>query len=485
MRNRLWAYFTTEYLSLVSLIRLPIIAMVISVAVAFALCGYLGLETLYERSNQNFRDTIRERYKVEIQHIVETVASAIESTMSGRVGPELSSDQQEAVKRIIRGAKFELSKTQPGVWNGYVFLYDTEGRCLAHGFEREREGKAFLEFTDEDGRALVKQLRDQAQQGGGFVEYKFRKPDEPAGTFPKISYAKSLRGGQWWLGAGVYADDVEHVIVREREKQDVQRTVAVGLLFVLSGLLMLVFLYIGLIVSRTTSQPIVKRMQALSRAADEERLLFAGDLHNKVGQMVVQIKQKLAEITGLPDEKRRQTHADECSKYIDDFSEYCSKTLHNIYPLVLDHGVSTAFAYFLKEVRASTSVQFARQIHEVPPSDSGRERALYLIGQGLVQNVLNHAEASLIDVTLAYQAERVMLRVEDNGRGFHPDAVLKKESIGQSRFGLPWIVAQVEMYEGKVKLNSSPGLGTIAEITMPWPTGVTNVRGHASFMGDR
>ncbi len=476
MRNRVRASFATEYLSLISLIRLPIVAMVISVAVAFALCGYFGLNILYERSNQNLRDAIRERYKVEIQHIIETVASAIESTMSGRVGPELSPDQQEAVKRIIRGAKFQLSKTQPGVWNGYVFLYDMNGKCIAHGLDRDKEEQILLELTDKDGVALVKQLRNQAQQGGGFLEYKWKKPDEQAGTFPKISYAKNLRGGQWWLGAGVYADEVEHVIALERGKQDAQRTVAVVLSFILSGLLMLVFLYIGLVVSRATSQPIVKRMKALSRAADGERLLFAGDLHNKVGQVVVQVKQKLAEVTGSPDAGRRQAYAEECSQCIDDFSEYCGKTLHDIYPLVLDHGVSTAFAYFLKEIKASTAVQFARQIQEVPPSDSGRERALYLVGQGLVQNVLNHAEASLVEVTLAYHAKRVTLRVKDNGRGFHADAALKRESIGQSRFGLPWIVAQVEMYEGRAKWDSSPGRGTIAEVTMPWPIAITNVR---------
>lgn len=268
------------------------------------------------------------------------------------------------------------------------------------------------------------------------------------------------------VGAGVYVDEIEHVIALERVKQKKQRNGVVLGLFALSSALLLIFWHIGAALSRATSQPILERMRTLSKAADGERLLFPGDLHNRVGDFVAHLKGQLIEVTETPNAEMRGAQVDECLQSIDVFSEHCHKILRDIYPPVLDHGVSTAFTYFLKEVKASTTVQFVRHISEVPRSDSGRERAL---GQGLVQNALIHAGASLIEVTLAYQAESVTLRVKDNGRGFRTETVSMKESIGKSRFGLPWILAQVEMYEGKITLDSSPGSGTTADISMPWP----------------
>lgn len=106
---------------LVHLIRNYLAGIVLGMTGLIALLGYIGLEKLYENANQNLERTIRDRYKAEIQHVVETVAATIEATVPGEIGPELSLIQQEAVKRIIRGAKFESSTMKPDVWNGYFF----------------------------------------------------------------------------------------------------------------------------------------------------------------------------------------------------------------------------------------------------------------------------------------------------------------------------------------------------------------------------
>ncbi|HRI39516.1 MAG TPA: hypothetical protein PLO50_13255, partial [Nitrospira sp.] len=68
---------------LVNLIQHYLVGLVIGVAVVIAVLGYFGLEQVYESANQNLEEAIRNRYKAEIQHVVETVAAAIESTMAG------------------------------------------------------------------------------------------------------------------------------------------------------------------------------------------------------------------------------------------------------------------------------------------------------------------------------------------------------------------------------------------------------------------
>lgn len=278
-----------------------------------------------------------------------------------------------------------------------------------------------------------------------------------------------LQGSEWWLGSSVYMEDIHRELSLVKAEQDALILKGKILFLVLLGLFMLVVFWMRTRMTR----PIVARMKALSRAADVERSLLAGELHDSVAEFVWQIKPKLVEITETSDVDMRLARVDRCLDRIYDFDRQCQEIARNIYPSVVDdHGVSKAFKYYLMEVKQFATVQFAKHIDEVPGSDSGRERALYLVGKGLVQNVLKHAEASLVEVTLTYHEENVTLRVKDNGKGFHTEAVLKKESIGESRFGLPWIKAQVEMYGGHVNLDSLPGCGTTVDISMPWPKAI-------------
>lgn len=454
------------------LIDRSVLTGVFGVTFALALLGYLGLDQfVYTRANDDLRSASMARYNAEIQHVVEAVAATIESTISGKIGPELGLDQREAVKRIIRGAKFEKSNTGLEVWNGYFFLYDMEGRCIAHGIDRDKEGELLLDLTDEDGLPLVKMLRDKSLHGGGFLKYKWRKPGRQT-TSPKISYAKSLRGDQWWLGAGVYVDEIESVVTHAVDKQNNDKLIAVGALIGTLVTLMLITLSSGNILSRRISQPMVDRMQALARTANRERCYFAGVLHQMVGELIVGLKLKLTALAQPMDVATHQTLVTEASAYIDRFDGECQKLEHEIYPLVVQrHGAGTALKYWIEEVTEdlnSPEVDLAID-DSVVRSDTGRECALYLVVQGLFQNVLKHAEASKVRIALTYAAPNVTLTMTDNGKGFDVGAAMNQTSSGQSRFGLPGMLAQMEVYGGSLEIVSSFGQGTTVRITMPWP----------------
>ncbi len=59
---------------------------------------------------------------------------------------------------------------------------------------------------DKNGVYLIKDLRDAAQKGGGFVTYNWPKPG--AGDVDKISYAEMIPGTKMWIGTGVYLDNI-------------------------------------------------------------------------------------------------------------------------------------------------------------------------------------------------------------------------------------------------------------------------------------
>jgi two-component system, NarL family, nitrate/nitrite sensor histidine kinase NarX len=57
-----------------------------------------------------------------------------------------------------------------------------------------------------------------------------------------------------------------------------------------------------------------------------------------------------------------------------------------------------------------------------PPADAERDREILRIAQEALQNVLKHAKAQHVVVTLRRDAEGTLLEVKDDGIGFDPEA---------------------------------------------------------------
>jgi len=90
------------------------------------------------------------------------------------------------------------------------------------------------------------------------------------------------------------------------------------------------------------------------------------------------------------------------------------------------------------------------------------ETALFRIVQEAVNNVIRHAEARHLSVTLTRNADRVQLCIADDGQGF--DAQLPRSV---THIGL-WSMAQrVEQLGGQFELHSVPGQGTIVNAVLP------------------
>ena len=59
----------------------------------------------------------------------------------------------------------------------YVTVYGLDGKCLAHGANKARIGKALLDDKDADGKLFVRERIEIARKSGkGWQEYKFLNP---------------------------------------------------------------------------------------------------------------------------------------------------------------------------------------------------------------------------------------------------------------------------------------------------------------------
>lgn len=106
----------------------------------------------------------------------------------------------DAIRLAIDEIRFETDKS------GYYFVYqDTTNIALPP--KKELQGKDLKDLKDKNGVYLVRDLRDKSKAGGGFVEYIWPKPG--AGDVPKLSYAELIPGTDFWIGTGVYLDNID------------------------------------------------------------------------------------------------------------------------------------------------------------------------------------------------------------------------------------------------------------------------------------
>ena len=84
---------------------------------------------------------------------------------------------------------------------------------------------------------------------------------------------------------------------------------------------------------------------------------------------------------------------------------------------------------------------------------------LYRLVQEGLTNIRKHAAASLVTVKLAAAFPNIIIRIEDNGRGF--DVQQRAAANGhEKRMGLRSMQERVKLMNGEMKLQSKPGQGT-------------------------
>jgi two-component system, NarL family, sensor kinase len=105
----------------------------------------------------------------------------------------------------------------------------------------------------------------------------------------------------------------------------------------------------------------------------------------------------------------------------------------------------------------------------VPPLflDAQKELILFRIAQEALNNVLKHAEAAKITISLCYQPTHLVFCVADNGKGFDQSAIngFRKNNM---KAGLTNIQTRAAAINGSCTIDSSPGTGTSVCINVPY-----------------
>jgi signal transduction histidine kinase len=192
-------------------------------------------------------------------------------------------------------------------------------------------------------------------------------------------------------------------------------------------------------------------------AAEEERLRLSRDLHDGIGQALG------AAAIGVARLKARagsSVEADETARLIDGALDELRRVTLGLRPPSLDDlGLGPAVEALVREA-AGTGLVTRVDIQPLPRLDAELEQTCFRLAQEALSNVVHHAAATTVRVSLARQAATVVLEVQDDGRGFSP-------GLGMG-LGLVGARERAARLEGSLEIESTPGSGTRLRAILPW-----------------
>jgi PAS domain S-box-containing protein len=225
--------------------------------------------------------------------------------------------------------------------------------------------------------------------------------------------------------------------------------------------------------NRTT---LVLQLNRLTRRAEqlavtEERNRLAREIHDTLAQSFAGIVLH-SEVLGASLAVSRQRSAKALSqiqKLARSGLEEARRSVQALRPKALD-GATLPEALRQAAIRlnddAKLSCQFRQRGKNIHLSEA-TQNELFRIGQEALTNVVKHAQARSVCVTLVSQARRVTLSIKDDGVGF-TTAKPQNQSHG---FGMGTMRERAQGIGGRLRVESRPGRGTTIRVEVPSPAG--------------
>lgn len=202
---------------------------------------------------------------------------------------------------------------------------------------------------------------------------------------------------------------------------------------------------------------------------EQERKRMAREIHDGVGQMLTALKFGSEAVSPADEKQKGQMSAikDLLRKIIREIRRISSDLL----PTVLsDFGLEAAIKDMISIINTSSesiNIVLDSSLEVAEPLDKTIEISLYRIVQEAVNNALKYASATEVVIKLNNDAEFINLTITDDGRGFDPEAEIKKNINKETGNGLTSMRERAELVKGKFSITSKIGSGTTVFVEAP------------------
>ncbi len=205
------------------------------------------------------------------------------------------------------------------------------------------------------------------------------------------------------------------------------------------------------------------------RLQEEERTRVSRDLHDGIGQSLTALRIQLELLEQRVAEREPTLSPDAASAR--ELAESCLAEVRQLArvlrpPMLDDLGLAPTLRWLARTLQEKTGLSVDLSLE----GDEGRcdpavETIVYRIVQEALTNVVKHAAATSVAVSVVRGPGRFRVRVEDRGRGFDATQVLSASE--ESGLGVRGMRDRVHFFNGRFGVRSAPGAGTVVEAEIP------------------
>jgi len=214
-----------------------------------------------------------------------------------------------------------------------------------------------------------------------------------------------------------------------------------------------------------TARVELKQLSArLVEAQEDERRSISRELHDEVGQALTGIRVELANVSRQvrsKDVNRLDIKVDEIKAMVDDLVGVVRNMALLLRPSMLDDlGLVPALQWQAREVSKRMGVRVkvaAEGVSEDLPED--HKTCIYRVVQEALHNCVQHSHATMVRVTVQQEPSRILLAIQDDGKGF--------DAQQERGMGLLGMQERVSHLGGTFSVESLPGNGAIVCIVLP------------------
>ncbi|TSE09096.1 sensor histidine kinase [Aquimarina algiphila] len=208
-------------------------------------------------------------------------------------------------------------------------------------------------------------------------------------------------------------------------------------------------------------------IDAMISGQEKERQRLANELHDNLGSTLATVKLHFQHLT-----KNRN------NSKIENLEELYAKTDHLLEEayqkvrtiaheknsgVMANQGLLPAIKKFAKKASNGDALQIVVQDYGLEERlDNALEISIFRMIQELITNIIKHANATEVHISLTNHDSLLNIIIEDNGKGFDTKVISQKDGMG-----LRTIEKRIEHLEGTFEIDSTIGKGTNIIINIP------------------
>lgn len=200
---------------------------------------------------------------------------------------------------------------------------------------------------------------------------------------------------------------------------------------------------------------------AIETTQELERMEISRELHDNVNQILLTARLYIGRALEkeTPDKSMLQAGYELLDKAVDEIKKLSQALLKTS---TEEEDMISAIETMLQQVMSSGTINVHKSISLPDESliESKVKVAIFRIVQEQLSNVIKHAEAKNLFITIEFSGNALLLSIKDDGKGFHPAE--KKTGLGFQN-----MKSRVAVMDGAINILSKPGDGCTIEVNIP------------------